>query len=458
MWMNTVKFEGPFKAAPKDQEFFRPWYVLTDDLMDSLVKESLMRRTRAEDLAQLPDLTMRRDSEEYSCLLRDELTALVDRQADREILAVKEGIRLRNDPSIPPIELIEPNSELWNDLRRVGEAWLTKDEEAEREREREELAAEREQLEKERKRLEREKKREGLPSINLKAIEKITYPLDKLNYALWSHFPEMMDDNGEVVNFPLKMDRRKRKSGAITLVTVLFKELEDVPGLGDQIKELTVFDKLVYIACFNEFMNNGAYTTIAHIAGTMGLTESPNPRQRKIIGDSLNKMLTAPIDVDNGAEVAVNKKYPLFVYHGVLLPMEWEEATINGNPTDGVVHFFRDPPLMAFAEGREQLTTIDSRLLKIPLDKTEGNLKINDYLIDRIAQMKRKKSSLPQKISLQTLYEECGITTPKQKTRAPEKIKRILGHYERCGWVAGYEFKDDAIVIIFETKDIPGRV
>ena len=450
--MNTVKFEGPFEAAPEDKEFFQSWRSLTDDFMDLLVTGVLMRGAGVEDPGQLSEMTMRRDSKEYSWLLRVGLSAFIVPRADFEILAVKEGIRIRNDPSIPPIESIEPYSELWNDLCRVGEAWLF------REREREQLAEERKKLEEERAQLEREKKQQELPSINLRAIEKVTYPLDKLNYVLWRHFPELMDDNGEVVNFPLKMDKRKRKSGAITLVTVLFKELEDVPGLGDQIKELTVFDKLVYIACFNEFMHNGAYTTIAHIAGTMGLTESPNPRQRKIIGDSLNKMLKAPIDIDNGAEVAVNKKYPLFVYHGVLLPMEWTEAAINGNPTGGVVHFFRDPPLMAFAEGRGHLTTIDSRLLKIPLEKTEGNLKINDYLIDRIAQMKRKKSSLPQKILIQTLYEECEITTPKQKTRAPEKIKRILGHYERCGWVAGYEFKDDAIVIIFKTKDIPGRV
>ena len=196
--MSPVVFEGTFEAAPEDVDFFRPWRSLTDEVMDLFVTESLMKGIGIDDPAQLPEMTMRRDSQEYSCLLRAGLDDHVNRLVDREILAVKEGIRLRNDPSIPPIELIEPNSELWNELRRVGEAWLTKDDEAEREREREELAEERKKLEEERRILEAGKK-------ELEAREK---ELDqKTRYQLMLHSSKETDRLSYLPGRKISLDR-----------------------------------------------------------------------------------------------------------------------------------------------------------------------------------------------------------------------------------------------------------
>ena len=57
-------------------------------------------------------------------------------------------------------------------------------------------------------------------------------------------------------------------------------------------------------------------------------------------------------------------------------------------------------------------------------------------MIYRIARIKNGKQK--NKILLSTIYENSGITTIKQKQRAPAKIKQLLDHYVKCGFIKGY--------------------
>jgi hypothetical protein len=143
----------------------------------------------------------------------------------------------------------------------------------------------------------------------------------------------------------------------------------------------------------------------------------------------------------------VNKGYPQFCYDGPLLPFARISAYLNGTLTESAVHLFREPPLVSFARERKQLSTVKLEVLESPVSKTDANLQIDDYLIERICHMKSPKSKTPRKILLSTLYGNCGISSPKQRSRAPEKIKRYLEHYKTTGFIAGYTMTGDSITI-----------
>ena len=52
-----------------------------------------------------------------------------------------------------------------------------------------------------------------------------------------------------------------------------------------------------------------------------------------------------------------------------------------------------------------------------------------------------------RKILFSTLFEKCGIKTPSQRSKSKEPIRKYLDHYQKCGFIAGYEEQKDGITI-----------
>jgi hypothetical protein len=160
-------------------------------------------------------------------------------------------------------------------------------------------------------------------------------------------------------------------------------------------------------------------------------------------------MTGAKILFDNKAEVDALDGYPHFKYDGPLLPFERITAIVGGQISEGAIKLFREPPLMSFAKQRHQVTTIDVKLLQSPISKTDANLLIDDYLIERISKAKKGKGS-SCKILFKTLYERTNITTKKQKQRAPEKIIKYLNYYQQQEFIKRYTMQPDGIIVYFE--------
>ena len=255
----------------------------------------------------------------------------------------------------------------------------------------------------------------------VKRADSVDYPLDKINSEIWNLFKE--DTQGQLslvvignASLPLDVtstkDKRKHKDPVTVIYSVNFDELD---GNGIKItKRLTPFDKRVYYAVSALF-------------------------------NAVSKMTGARISVDNTQE-ADSYKYPRFVYEGSLLPMERGAVIVNGQLADAAIHIFREPPLITFARKRMQITTVELKLLQSPVSKTDANLQIDDYLIERIAKAKNGKGK-SCRILYKTLYERTSITTKKQRARAQEKIKRYLDHYKQCGFITGYSMKADGLTV-----------
>ena len=293
---------------------------------------------------------------------------------------------------------------------------------------------------------------ENAPRINSASLKKVDYPIDKINRGIWDDLSQAPKNlNGQIM---FATEKRGSDKEATVLFSINFDDLEKVEGL-KLTKQLTAFDKRVYIAVSSFFSQGGEYMSLTQIFTARGGRGKATPDKKKKIDESLTKMGATRIYVDNTFEVGVNKKYNKFKYDASLLPFERKSAYINNNLVESAIHPFREPPLTTFARERKQITTVTRKLLEIPLNQTEDNLKLEDYLIETIASMKNPHNKLSHKILYSTVYRKCKIDGPgennkKARQRTPEKIIKCLDHFKEQEFIK--DFKEtangDGIIIV----------
>lgn len=283
---------------------------------------------------------------------------------------------------------------------------------------------------------------ESLEKIIAKIPESVMYPLDKPNSGIWNLIE--MPANGQLrIDFDTtKEEDKKSGKSALVLYGLTFDDLP--PEIA---KKLTYYDKRVYVAVAGLHAAGNNRMSASQIFRAMGNKGNPSPEQIQKVNDSLTKMGAARIYLNNAKETETYSKYPKFSYDASLLPFERVKVYINNTLTESAIHLFREPPLITFARERGQITQLTPQLLESPINKTEANLQLEDYLLERIGRMKNPKTNAQKKILFSTVYEKCRITTTKQKQRAPDKIKRYLDHYKACGWIADYTMEKDGVTI-----------
>ncbi|MBR6151473.1 MAG: hypothetical protein IKQ25_09350 [Lachnospiraceae bacterium] len=301
--------------------------------------------------------------------------------------------------------------------------------------------------------------KKDLPRVVAKEIKNIFYPVDKVNSNIWQDFAEA-EKSGQL-RFRLDVNMAKRGSSeqAIVYYGIDFSALPSNISIS---KELTSFDKRVYISAAALYNSGNEYMSISQIYRKMGYTgKAPSKRDTEKIYQSLKKMEAAYIHIANDqnlqgefptdSEYETHRNAARFNYQGRLLPMEKVDIYINNAFTESAIHLFREPPLVSFAKERSQITTISPRVLQSPVNKTENNLMIDDYLIERISRMKntaKKKIKPIRKILYSSIFDKCHISGKKQRQRTPEKIKRFLDHYKGCKFIRDYKLDDDGIEIL----------
>ena len=208
----------------------------------------------------------------------------------------------------------------------------------------------------------------------------------------------------------------------------------------------------VYLAASDLYNAGNDTITATQIYKAMGYNSNPTSEQLRKIFDSLTKMGSARLYIDNAQEAQAYKKYTHFQYDAPLLPFERKTVCFYNTATDFAIHLFREPPLITFAKERKQITCLPKGLLKSPISKTNSNLRIENYLIERIGHMKSPKSRTPKKMLYKTIFDNCGITESKQKQRAIKIISRILDYHKEKNWIQGYKTDKEGVTIELKIK------
>lgn len=258
-------------------------------------------------------------------------------------------------------------------------------------------------------------------------VEKILYPVDKVNNKLWK-LP-LLDQN-EVLEI---MTGRKDKQDINIIVSLDFENENQ-----ELSKELTEYDKLVYIAVSSLYNAGNKCMSLSMIYNVMGNTGRPSNKQLEKIDKSLQKMRRTIFKLNNYQEVNARFKYGKAVYDESLLSFRGLEAKINGFPCR-VIEVSSMPPLLRFSSSRNQLTTINKKLLEDPLKKVDENISLKFYLLGYISNCK-SNNKLQRKLLFTTLCKECGAVNRLQKNRLKEKINKIMSFYQQEDFIKSFYF------------------
>lgn len=289
----------------------------------------------------------------------------------------------------------------------------------------------------------------ALPSIFSRRVDSVTIPVDKLNSVIWTMNPKQIDGQ-----LSLNIEMGKPNEQAIVYYAISFEDLQENFKIS---RKLEPYDRLVYeaiSALYNDERNTQKIISIGQIYHIMmGYDKKASNLDTKKIDESITKMSRAHIVLDNEGESTHHKHRVHQVYDAPLLPCERVRGYINGQLVNGLVHLLREPPAMSFAKARNQITSVTPEQLQLPLNKTNTNLQLQHYLIDRIAKIKAGNS--PNKVLLSTIFEKCDITTAKEQLRARDKIVRILDHLQETGFFDGYKLAKDKKSLLIEVKEGP---
>lgn len=281
----------------------------------------------------------------------------------------------------------------------------------------------------------------SIPRITIKDAHKADYPLDRPNSIIWDELKNAKKD----VNGQQKLGIK----GGEECPVAYFYYIVDFSKLNNThlSQSLTPFDKRCFIASEALRKAGNGISSVTQIFRMMGNKKTPNAKDLQKVNESLDKMLFTKVSIDNEPETKHRSDKPHYKYEGALLPHERVTAIINGKITDSAIHFLRESPLMEFARGRNEFTTIPRQLLETPLQKTDANIRLEGYFIERISHMKNSES-VPRKMLYSTIFDKCKINTRMQQYRAPGTIERLLRHYASCKWISGYKMEEDGIIVI----------
>lgn len=307
----------------------------------------------------------------------------------------------------------------------------------------------------------------ALPVIDTYKADALNNPVDRVNFLAWDDFK----DTGGQIKINLMADRDSRNPDRKQLdITARFSlSFSDDPGITTT-KELNHFDRRLQQAVDTIYTSGQDIVLIGDLYYAMGgKTAKPSENQREKIIKSLTKQRTATIFIDNAKEAA-EYSYPHFEYEGSPLSTERVRVKYAGREVEAVRILHR-PPLMRLADERKQMSAVPLKVLQSGVSQTNGNLRIEDYLLYRILRQKneiadlrkrrytkdnqkkiKEKSTL--KIILQTFYERTGTAKKKAivRERALKTARKLLDHYTTCGFILEYEIDAERITIQLPKK------
>lgn len=280
------------------------------------------------------------------------------------------------------------------------------------------------------------------------------FPLDKPNSEIWN--AAKYGTEGQLsFAFKIPMEKRGSEQEIDFIFSINFKAVE---GSIKSARKITAFDKYVYIIAASLFNAGNEYITIRQIYKYMtGKSDKPALNQIKKIDDSITKLSAAWAYMNNLQEIKAGYSYPVLDYDGPLLPCERVRATVNGQTVDAAIHLFREPPLISFARGRGQITTIPVRVMQIQNTKiTDNSVALQDYLLRRILEIKgtpKKGKKAAPRILFKTIFDNIGLSDKtesgrKERQRAKKTIGIFLEQF-KTGLSFDYTMDQTGIDIIF---------
>ena len=159
---------------------------------------------------------------------------------------------------------------------------------------------------------------------------------------------------------------------------------------------------------------------------------------------SIDKMIVTRITINATAEVKANMIAEA-IYENYLIPAKKVSLIVNGQLVKDCIILLDTLPLFAYARQKNQIITVDVKLLDTPLTNTPENIELKAYLIRRISSMSNTKNNMRDVIRYDTLYEYLNITASNDNARKVkhkqirDKVKKVLDYWMLKKFIKGYK-------------------
>lgn len=216
---------------------------------------------------------------------------------------------------------------------------------------------------------------------------------------------------------------------------------------------LTGYDLLVMSAIYTLYKTGCIKTTYKRIYRYIGGNSSPNQEQRNKIRNSIRKLMSYQIDIDNRKSlIDIHGKgygYKPLTKTGNLI-----DVKISNNPSDddySIVWIYDKPLIFEYCE------TLHNRIRAFPIealfppkskiDENRSNIVV--CLLRRIAISESINSNIStDTIRLSSLYQELQIDKPDdrlKRSRTRKYILNFLNHFRDTGIIRYYRATDTSI-------------
>lgn len=292
-------------------------------------------------------------------------------------------------------------------------------------------------------------------SISSELPAKVYKSNDKISNSL----PDLMGQGPQ----DLRIEGRDSPYEITTRVTLSWESLQSISKDLQMLTEdqrFSLFDRSVFDAVCSLFYSGTVYFTASTVFKTMtgkGPEAKVTESQKKAVTESIEKCRYCNITVDFSQE---STYYPELKNIGGdqaasasfsenLLNLRRMTIVVNGKKVEGW-KILSKPMLFAYSLSKKQIMSFSSHLLNSPVSKKEDIIVIQDYLLRRIQQMRRRKQLTKRSdriILMDTIYKVADI--PKEfslkvrqnkKRRLRDTITEILKYWEEMEFISGFEF------------------
>lgn len=266
--------------------------------------------------------------------------------------------------------------------------------------------------------------KELIRKIDFKKPMNYVYPT--LKATMESFRKDKFTDDGTLA---LGVDVSPRKSPSKAIVTIDMVIAVDESDTRIQ-KYLTPYDRQVMNGVFTLYANGIYNFTSKQVYEAFAGKSTTSKQAIGHVTRSIEKMRRTFIDIDWTEHLKMNgtksKGDDSFVTNENLLSLTGCKFRCNGQVLEGYV-FDKTPPLYRYAKAVGQLSTVDRRLLAVPISNTEDTILLKNYLLERIQSMKHGKVS--HNIKFETLYKLMGADNDVKHWRVRDKVETILSYW-----------------------------
>lgn len=234
----------------------------------------------------------------------------------------------------------------------------------------------------------------------------------------------------------------------------------DYDSLSEAVPEaayLTPYDRRVHNALISQWAAGKRIVSLQTVYEMTGGRSDASGKDKRKIKKSISRMhmrvnVTSTehlYDVTKGkritGKIATNED---------LLSTRIIEATVKGHKAE-CIEILAEPPLLRLSRSWQQLTAIKPELLQMPGTRTDESMKLHDYLVSYIAQLKDHPRTTSEKLLFTTLFKEAGIdpedksaTGRNAQSRIKRKVRETLEAFKQSGYISDYSITTGAARII----------